>query len=387
MRGLAVLNRKPSLTLALAPASAFVMVASPAAAEDALTWSLAYTADVVAGWSDDVSTRGRFLDNLDVMADVDLERAAGWRGAILHAHILNNSGEIPNDDLGTLQGVDNIEVAGQRLRLFEFWVEQAFGDASIRAGLYDLNSEFYSNEAAGLLIAPAFGIGSELAATGPNGPSIFPSTALAARARFETAENQTLSIAVLNASAGVLGDPDGVDTEFDEGALFIGEYGWRGESHFAVGAWGYTDEQDDIRDPEQSRAYGAYFTYERGLTEQAMGFLRVGLSDGDTTPYSSGWQAGVLIDSPLASREDSQLSFGVYQGRFGGKHRANERDASVNVAEAETGFEITYSDQITPWLRVQPDLQLVLDPGGDRDRDELWVAGLRIEIAPSWGDA
>jgi porin len=57
----------------------------------------------------------------------------------------------------------------------------------------------------------------------------------------------------------------------------------------------------------------------------------------------------------------------------------------VDVADAETGFEITYSDQITPWLRVQPDLQLVVDPGGDQDRDELWVAGLRIEITPSWG--
>jgi len=377
--------------LACAPASVALFAAAPAQAEDAFTWSLAYTADVVAGWSDDVSTRGRFLDNLDVVADLDLAQTLGWDGATLHAHILNNSGEIPNDDLGTLQGVDNIEVADQHLRLFEFWVEQAFGGGSVRAGLYDLNSEFYSNDSAGLLIAPAFGIGSELAATGPNGPSIFPSTALAVRGRFEFSERQSVMFAALNASAGVFGDPDGVDTDFDHGVLLIGEYGWRDSFNFNVGAWTYSDDQDDIRDldgigdPEQRRAFGAYATYERPLTESTTGFLRVGFSDGDTTSYSSGWQAGVLIEAPIASRPDSQISLGAYQGRFSDKHRDNEIDLGVDVADAETGFEITYSDQITPWLRVQPDLQLVLDPGGDQDRDELWVAGLRIEITPSWG--
>lgn len=374
-----------------APAAVLALSATPAQADDTVSWSVAYTADVVAGWSDDVTTRGRFLDNLDIVGDVDLERAFGWGGATLHAHILNNSGEIPNDDLGTAQGVDNIEVADQHLRLFEFWVEQGFGGGSVRAGLYDLNSEFYSNESAGLLIAPAFGIGSELAATGPNGPSIFPSTAIAVRARFDFSEQQSVMLAVLNASAGVPGDPDGVDTEFDHGALLIGEYGWRSSFNFNVGAWTYSEDQDDIREldgfgnPQQERAFGAYATYERPFNEQMTGFVRVGFSDGDTTSYSSGWQAGVLIEAPFASRPDSQISFGAYQGRFSAKHRDNERDLGVDAADAETGFEITYSDQITPWLRVQPDLQLVLDPGGDRARDELWVAGLRIEITPPWG--
>lgn len=124
--------------------------ANPAQADDALTWSVAYTADVIAGSGDDVSTRGRFLDNLDVLADLDLD--LGRTSATLHAHILNNSGKIPNDDLGRMLGVDN--VASQHLRLFEFWVEQAFGGGGVRAGLHDLNCGFYSNESAGLLIAP-----------------------------------------------------------------------------------------------------------------------------------------------------------------------------------------------------------------------------------------
>jgi len=376
------------LVLASAPAILFFAAPTPAAADDAVAWSVAYTADVFAGASDDVSTHGRFLDNLDLMADVDLARAFGWQGMTLHAHVLNNSGAALNDDLGTLQGADNIEVSRQRLRLFEFWAEKAWEGGSVRAGLYDLNSEFYANESAGLLIASAFGIGSELAATGPNGPSIFPSTALAVRGHFDLGGQSSVSVAVLNAHAGVIGEPGSVDIEFDDGALIIGEYNWTGHTHFGLGAWGYTDQQDDIRDtdtfgdPISRNAYGFYATAERELWTNTSGFARVGVSDGDTTPYAGGWQAGLLFDEAIAARPSSQISIGAYQGALGDKYRANEVGAGVNVARAETGLEFTYSDQITPWLRVQPDLQLVLDPGGDRDRDNLWVFGLRFEVTP-----
>lgn len=382
------LSSSARLVLASAPAILTFTASTPAAADNAVAWSVAYTADVFAGASDDVSTRGRFLDNLDVMADVDLARAFGWQGMTLHAHVLNNSGSALNDDLGTLQGADNIEVSRQRLRLFELWAEKAWDGGSVRAGLYDLNSEFYANDSAGLLIAPAFGIGSELAATGPNGPSIFPSTALAVRGHFDLGAESSVSVAVLNAHAGVIGDPGSVDIEFDDGALIIGEYSWTGGVHLGVGAWGYTDQQDDVREtdafgaPVSRNAYGFYATAERELWSNATGFARVGVSDGDTTPYAGGWQAGLLFDEVLSARPSSQISFGAYQGALSDKYRANEFDGGVNVARAETGFELTYSDQLTPWLRVQPDVQLILDPGGDRDRDNLFVFGLRFEVTP-----
>ncbi|MBA4354801.1 MAG: porin, partial [Novosphingobium sp.] len=136
-------------------------------------------ASVIAGGGDG---RLRVLSNIDLTADADLAALAGWQGAQVHFHVLDNRGARPNDSAATLQGVDNIEVSDAGLRLFEAWIEQDLGQgASLRAGLYDLNSEFYANDAAGVLLAPPFGIGSELAATGPNGPSIFPYSALAAR--------------------------------------------------------------------------------------------------------------------------------------------------------------------------------------------------------------
>ncbi|MEG8052841.1 hypothetical protein QP185_05625 [Sphingomonas aerolata] len=40
------------------------------------------------------ATRGaRVLDNLEITADGDLDRLAGWRGARAHLHVLSNQGD------------------------------------------------------------------------------------------------------------------------------------------------------------------------------------------------------------------------------------------------------------------------------------------------------
>ena len=117
---------------ALAGAAALSTACGAAQAADeaapALTWSAVYIADVHGVVGGVRPHAGRYLDNLDLTADLDLDKAVGWSGAVLHAYVLNNSGGAPNDLAGTLQGVDNIEVATPRLRLFELWLEQAFAD-------------------------------------------------------------------------------------------------------------------------------------------------------------------------------------------------------------------------------------------------------------------
>lgn len=352
---------------------------------DAVEFSISYTADVIGAVDGGLAQRGRFLDNLDIIADIDLEKAIGWRGATAHIDILNNSGGVPNDDVGSLQGVDNIEVSRQRLRLFEAWIEQAWSDASLRVGLYDLNSEFYANDAAGLLMAPAFGIGSEIAATGPNGPSIFPSTALAARLHYGFANDAYVRGAILNADASVLGDPDGVDFSFDDGALLIAEAGVEGERKLAAGYWRYSERQDDIRDPVQRIAQGAYIVYEQPLNDPegpraTTAFVRAGVSDGDTTPFTGGWQTGFLVERVFDSRPNSAFSFGINQGVLSDGYRQNQIDLGAPMADAEFQVEVTYSDQIWPNVTVQPDLQWIRRPGGDRSVNDALVAGLRVSI-------
>lgn len=332
------------------------------------------------------------LDNLNLQLDANLDQLAGWQGGVFHLHLLNNLGGMPNNRAGTLQGVDNIEVGSQRLRVFEAWFEQAIGSrTTLRVGLYDLNSEFYANEAAGLLLAPAFGVGSEISATGPNGPSVFPSTALSARLERTFARGGFVRLAALNAKSSTLGDPGGVDFDFDEGLLLIGEAGIETYFKATIGTWTYTREQDPVAmqsgDGTASRraAHGAYALFEHpiansGADSQVTGFVRVGVSDGHTTMFRGGWQAGLTFGAPIPGRPDGVLSIGANQAFISHLYRRALAETGIATASAETQLEITYADKLWGRIGIQPDLQLVLDAGGERNRPLVVVSGLRFSI-------
>ena len=366
--------------------------AQEAEAEDSIVWGLTYKGEVSGVVSGGRTHAGRHLDNIEFTGEASLEDLFGWSGARLYGHVLSNAGGAPNEIAETLQGVSNIEVARPRAKLYQLWLEQEFADgrASVLTGLYDLNSEFYQTEAAGLLIGPAFGIGSELAGTGPNGPSIFPSTALALRGLWNVTADHQVKGAVLNASAGVVGDPGGVDLSFDEGALLIAEWAHAGSVQFRLGAWRYTEEQDDIRDvdalgaPVRRHAQGVYASLEGPLWQAGgrtlSGFVRAGAADGQTTPYLGGWQAGVLASPVFSGRPDSAFSLGLNQGLVNARQRANASDLGESPANAESALEITYADKIGEHFTLQPDLQIIHNPGANKDRDAVVVATLRATI-------
>lgn len=363
--------------------------ATPARADDAaLDLGVEAVADVTA----QVAGAGRgtdFTGIVRVHGDLDLERAAGWSGASIHVQAIASAGTRPNDRTGTLQGVDNIEVSENRMKLFEVYLDQHLGpgDTSLRVGFADLNADFYATDCSGLLIAPAFGIGSELSATGPNGPSLFPSTALTARLHLDAGKGYYANFAVVNAEAGVLGDTLGVRPLFGQGALLIGEAGRSGAGKLALGGWTYTRSQDDLRsldlqgNPARRTAFGGYLLVDVPLGPKAGAFARLGFSDGTTTPYWGGWQAGVIVQSPLAVRPNGVLSFGVNQAFISGRHRANMADAGTPLGRRETGVELTYSDDLLPGVRIQPDLQWIAKADRSPGPHHAVVAVLRLSIS------
>ncbi len=372
-------------------------LSSPAAAQAdpdettaPITIEASYKSDVMGVVDGGVAHGARWLDNLNLMAGFDLDGLVGWRGATAYVNVLNNLGGRPNDLAGTIQGVNNIEVSAARLKVYEAWVEQAFGNVSVRAGLYDLNSEFYQNDASGLLIAPPFGIGSELSATGPNGPSIFPSTALAARITANIGEGYVRA-AVINAKAGTIGDDQGVDIFGRDGTLIIGEFGWTGRGKIALGAWRYSKDQPVIDAPDISPggtahlSQGLYATIEQPLFAKDGGatvsaFARGGISDGYTTPFSGGWQAGLLADHVFAGRPASSFSLGVGRAVLSRRYRAGSLAGGMPLEKGETAIEVTYKDEILPGLSLQPDLQYIVNPSADPTVANAMVVGLRVQF-------
>lgn len=365
-----------------------------AATPPPVTASIAYKGDVVAvAAGGERSRRGvRYMDVVDLVVAADLERVAGWRGMTALVDILNAKGGQANTIANTLQGIDNSEVSNNQTRLFQAWVQQSLdGDRlSLLVGRYDLNSEFYHNDAAAALIAPGFGIGSELASTGPNGPSIFPRTEWAARLRATAPARADGGQAY--AQAAVVRAPRGVTDTGPRTALLVAEAGWRGRTSVALGGWTYTRSQPRITPPGvtvaegRAASHGAYLLLEQDLagTADASGhwraFARMGLSDGRTTPFAGGWQLGVTGQGVVPGRPDSLVSLGASSGALSGHYRRGNPSGGSPLATAEATIELTYADRVTPALRLQPDIQYVRRPGGVRDRPDALVVVLRAAI-------
>ena len=394
---LAAAGLGPAASVALVPAAA--AQTAPATAQPvpdaprAIGIDARYVLDAIGNVAGGDARGVRLLGNVEVTGDGDLDRLVGWRGAHAHLHLLGNHGGSINALSGTLQGVDNIEVSDARAKLYEAWIEQDLpgGRVALLVGLSDLNADFYQNDSAGLLVAPAFGIGSELASTGPNGPSIFPSTALTARLNVAVAKTGYVRAAVVNARAGVLGDDAGIDLAMRDGALLIAEAGTTANGKLAIGAWRYTRRQDDLcaHDPTgtplRRAAIGAYLLADQPLagddTRGIDAFVRIGVSEGKTTPFRGGYQSGLLLHGIVPQRADGQLTLGIQQGWLSGAFRDALREAGQRSAAAETGFEISYQDRVTSFLALQPDLQYIrraYAPGGDRD---VLVVGLRLIVS------
>ncbi|AJP72179.1 carbohydrate porin [Sphingomonas hengshuiensis] len=368
--------------------------ASPAHAQsDApapVTLSATYTVDAVTVAKGAGGARSYVLHDVEAEAGFDFDRLIGASGLTGGVHLLATAGGAANNAAGTLQGINNIEVAEHRAKLYEAWLEQSLagGRVSLRLGLSDLNAEFYQNDAAGLLIAPAFGIGSELAATGPNGPSIFPSTALTARVNVQLGKRGYFRVAAVNAHAGVLGDPNGVDFSMRDGALLIAEGGTMMGGKLALGVWRYTRRQDDYRattplgEPVKRVAAGGYLLVDQkiagGEDRSTHLFLRAGLSEGRTTPFRGGFQAGLLMQGVLPGRPDGQFSIGLQHGLLTDCYRAAMLDAGVATDDGEMGLEITYQDRLTRFLSIQPDIQYIRRADRTGGSRATIVFGLRL---------
>lgn len=384
------------------------MAEAPASAESSGAWTLStvYTADLLRNARGGLAVGNAYLDNLDVSLEVDGERAFGVPGLQLFAYGLYNNGAQFSEELsGDAMTASNID-APRAIRLYEAWADWTFGasDASMRFGLYDLNSEFDTTEARSLFLNSTFGVGHELGQTGRNGPSIFPSTSLALRLALKPAEDWTLLVAAFD---GVPGDPDDPsETQIrlggDDGALLVTEMQRHGPrlTKLAAGAWHYTEKFERIDDtllgssaPRQDASSGAYVLADLALWQhptdtdrQVEAFARVGVASADVNEYDSSAQLGIIVRQPFGASQEESLGFAVATARTGEPYRRAQRALRAPLEDAETAIEITYRRALTPWLTVQPDVQYILNPGADRSLRNALVLGLRIELAAgkSW---
>ena len=185
---------------------------------------------------------------------------------------------------------------------------------SLRAGLYDLNSEFDTNDTGAVLLNSAFGIGSDFAQSGSNGPSIFPTPGLALRLGWQLSDQWLLRAALLEGTPGDPDHPENTTVRIDdgEGSLSVAEVAATpGQWRWLAGGWRYSASSEQHDGAGSGHNHGLYSSLEYGLDDvvgasRRQLFVRYGWADEQLNVIAATLNAGFRQQLQLASLPQGQ---------------------------------------------------------------------------------
>ncbi|HSC34101.1 MAG TPA: carbohydrate porin, partial [Thermodesulfobacteriota bacterium] len=220
-----------------------------------------------------------------------------------------------------------------------------------------------------------------------------PDAALGARLRVKPSRDFYIAAGVYNA------DPDAAvnqrvsidfDFTFNDGVILISEIGYTpGRSagsaglpgDYKVGAYYDTGEFNELADSENTREgnYGLYLITDQMIYREP-GKEGQGLTLWAAATYAPEEEINVFpffIASGFAYK-------GVFTGRdkdvAGFSFAYGKLSRHLEDQDYEIGIEGTYIFQVTPWLGLQPDVQLIVHPGGSGSIPDALVAGMQLLV-------
>ena len=349
---------------------------------------------------------------LTMTLNLDLEKLANWPGATIYAEAYQISGRgLSRSAIGNLLAVSTIEALASS-RLNDLWFQQELLDrqVSVRIGQIALDDEFYISQYSANFINSTFGCPDLLSTDLPSGGPCYPFAVPGVRLRVAPATDLTLSTALFNGNPAPPGPGDpqvrnSGGTNFligEGGALVLSELAYSFDrkpdlpnplSDVKLGGWYHTADFPDLRrdtlrrslaDPTSNGVavlhrgnFGLYSVIDKLLwqppdapTQGLSGFMRLGGVPGDRNLISLEVDAGLTYKGLLPDRELDLTGIAASYGRIGSAARGLAGDTTLftgvaqPVRDYETVLEVTYLAQIAPWWVLQPDLQLILHPGG-----------------------
>ncbi len=375
--------------------------------EHGISFIPTYTGEVIYGIMDSPHGSHVVYDhNVNLPLDVDMEKLLSWRGATFHANAYWLAGRsLTEDCIGDLANVSNIS-AYRTFRLQELWLQQTFWKdrASIKIGSVAVDTEFFAASSSALFINSSFGTFSLIAANLPN-PPIYPVAAPAVRLAVQLHPRVNFQIGIFDGDSGAQDvNKNGADFHLaaGDGALIFSELGFNlhpataGEKSLAgilkIGSFVHTkrittwQNQLDGSTGGGSYNYGIYGVAEHDLFKRdgkrVTAFLRGGGAPGNRNVIGWYCDVGVNATGLLPGRTDDVAGIAFARSSFSRSFSDYQQTTEGTRAfDSEMVIEATYKAQITPWWMVQPDLQFILTPGGERNCDNAIVLGLRTSVS------
>jgi porin len=376
-----------------------------------------YTAEVWGNTTGGLKQGALYTGLLAFGLNVDLDKAVGWNGGSLNITWLWLSGGDASEELaGNFLTISNI--AGfNTLRLFQLWFQQDLFDdkISLQVGQISVDTEFVISDYAATFINSTFGWPASMYMNLPEGGLVYPVGALGVRLAINPVDWFTFQSAITQGNVY----PEDINRygfrwwlDVNNGCFFINEAQFRWNQwqegkglsgQFKSGAWFHTAQ---FANPLNGNLLfgncGFYFIVDQMLyrkpdeaaaaakggksaltkeSEQGLGwFGRIAFGPQDRNFIGFYLDTGVTYKGLVPGRDKDTIgiAFAYAQLTQGARHAAII-SGSTGVG-AEMNFEVTYQAQITRWLSIQPDLQFVINPGGNQDLKNALVIGLRTAI-------
>ena len=371
---------------------------------------------------------------LDLELDLDLKKMAGWDGAI-HVSSYYPMGRSLTDnythDLFRVSDIDSYST----ILLFEAYYEQRFADdkVSLRVGQLAADTEFFISTGGANFLNSSYGWPAVL---GNNVPAPnYPYAAPGVRLQFSPSDHWIFRAGVYagdpapdrigdpnpNRTPGSKYDNSGTDFNIDgsDGFFNIDELAYnlnQGEKNtglsgtYKVGGWMHTgtfssqrydnngaplgSPNSDGHPQAVDGNYGFYFVADQNVWQDkskpdepkyAAVFLRGGNAEGDRSTFDYYFDGGMVFNGLVPGRPSDLIGLAAAYGHIGSGLAGNVADqdsfgASTPIPDYEANIELTYFAQIAKWWTVQPDLQVLLHPGGSTAVPNALVLGVRTTV-------
>jgi porin len=379
-----------------------------------LTYGVNYVGEVFGNPTGGFRRGAIYEGFLELHADVDFEKLAGWEGLTFHVggYQLHGRG-LTGHYVGNVNALSNIE-ATPSTRLFDVWFEQAMfdGKLSVRFGQLrvDYSGEFLSVGPGGVFISANFGWPSFTANNLPAGGVTYPLAAPGVRVKFEPSDQLALLFGVYNDDpAGPCeGDPQvcnshGLNFRVKDDPFLIAEvqYKYNQESGsfglpgiFKVGAFFDAGDFDSQRFDDKglslarplssgvpaklSGNHGVYVILEQQIYQLPgsdgdkgiTAFTRIAGLPSDRNFVDFYLEGGLNFSGLVPTRPDDVFGLALTYSRISSDAADLDRDGVASgtmapIKDYELLLELTYLAQIAPGWSVQPDLQYFWHTGGN----------------------
>lgn len=352
-----------------------------------------------------VSKRAWYQGGLRYEIDLDTGAAGLWPGGWLHLRGETQYGKNNNFDSGALSPVNTdalFPIPDQKTCLSEAYHTQFLAPwLGLTAGKFSpRDNNVFAHDETTQFLNGAFNFNPVIGTT-------VPLNFLGAGVILRPTDWFTLTTLVLDSEGTA--DVSGFDTVFDRGTTVyqmtevgIKPFGQQGHQRLA---WAWSDKsQVELRQntrliirqrileklglgpgPALNRQgsdwsfmydFDQYLYTKPGTKDQGFGlFGRFGVSDGTVNPVGQFYSLGVGGKGMIPTRDQDTFGVGCYYLRVSD----NFGPALKRLVGDEQGIEAYYNIQVTPWLHITPDIQ-VIGPGRERFDDTAIVAGVRMRI-------